>query len=245
MLGPWTVIPPFLAEQSAIGDYQKFRDTLSRALAVVIFMAAPLALTLSVLKVSVIELLFERGAFDHRATLGVAGIISGMLVGMIAMICVTLLIKAMHAKDDVKGAALAGGLGATLYLILGASLSSRFGLWGIVVGYVFTWWILLFVCAWRLWGTYFLGKLLRAQFPMVQKLAAALVTLAIALFVSQSMLIRPLAEVGHISLIVRLVAVIVLSLLTFIVAALAFFGGTSGISAFLLGPETPRRSESG
>jgi putative peptidoglycan lipid II flippase len=240
LLGPWTVVPPYLAEQFAAGRHDKFREVLSRALAITIFIASPLALILGSLRIPAIELLFERGAFSHRATLGVAGILPGMLVGMLAMICVTLLIKAMHAKDDVNGAAIVGVTGAILYFILGSSLSRALGISGIVGAYALTWWLLLVLCSWRVWGSNLLREHISSRLSFFTKFVGTLITVAIFLAITKSLLIRPLADVGRLSLVIRLGTTVAVSGLSFVVAALVLFRirSRSDISAFLLVPKT-------
>ena len=151
ILGPSTILTPYLAEKIALGEHNKFKSVLAKALRIAILFSTLLALVVSFLSIPLIRLLFERGAFDSSSTLGVASVLPGMLFGMVAMLSVVLIIKALHARGDVKVAANISIFCTVCYFGLSGLLSQLIGLQGIVYAYAITWWFSLVISIWYIW----------------------------------------------------------------------------------------------
>jgi putative peptidoglycan lipid II flippase len=151
ILGPWLVLTPYLAEYASLGEHIQFQNMLAKSLRIVVLFSALLALVVSFLRVPLIHLLFQRGAFDAFSTLGVASVLPGMLFGMVAMLSVALIIKALHARGDVKVAAIIGIFCTVCYFGLSGLLSQFIGLQGIVYAYAITWWFSLGISIWYMW----------------------------------------------------------------------------------------------
>lgn len=151
ILGPWLVLTPYLAEYASLGEHIQFQNMLAKSLRIVVLFSALLALVVSFLRVPLIHLLFQRGAFDAFSTLGVASVLPGMLFGMVAMLSVALIIKALHARGDVKVAAIIGIFCTVCYFGLSGLLSQFIGLQGIVYAYAITWWFSLGISIWYIW----------------------------------------------------------------------------------------------
>ena len=204
VLGPGIVLTPYLSEQSATGEQIQFLNTVGQATRMIILFAAPVALALSLLGVPVIELLFQRGAFGPIATQGVASVLPGMMVGMVAMASVVLLFRALFASGDTTGAAFIGGIGGLLYFGLSGIFSKLMGLQGIVLAYASTWWILLCISILRLMGEEINKKSCSENMRYVGNLFVSLVVTGGLIFAAQKVFIRPVVEVGVISLAFRL-----------------------------------------
>jgi putative peptidoglycan lipid II flippase len=151
ILGPSTILTPYLAEKIALGEHDKFKTVLAKALRIAILFSTLLALVVSFLSIPLIRLLFERGAFDSSSTLGVASVLPGMLFGMVAMLNVVLIIKALHARGDIKVAANISIFCTVCYFGLSALLSQLIGLQGIVYAYAISWWFSLGISIWYIW----------------------------------------------------------------------------------------------
>jgi putative peptidoglycan lipid II flippase len=149
--GPAAVILTKLAASYAAGKTKDLIQDTMRAVRMVILFAMPIAVAVSILANPVVQLLFERGAFDQQATYGVALLLPWMMLGMIAMLCVVIIFKAFFAMQDINFAAMIGGLTTAIYFILAGFFSQRFGVVGISVAYAMTWWFILLICVATLW----------------------------------------------------------------------------------------------
>jgi len=141
--GVFVVLPPLLSCMAAADQREDFRHQTERAIRFLFALSCPAAVIVGVLRVPLIELLFQRGAFDAQATLGTAAILPGFLLGMIAMVEVVLLLRILHVYKDVWGCVALGAIGSLLYFSLSAALSYAYGIRGVSIAYCITWWLLL------------------------------------------------------------------------------------------------------
>lgn len=152
--GPAAVILPRLAEAYADGRITDLLQDTQRAVRMVTAFALPVALSVSILAAPLVQLLFERGAFDRQATQGVATILPLMMAGMMAMLCVVMIFRALFAKHDIARVSILGILTTVLYFGLSGLLSQRLGVGGIALAYALTWWLVLFLSTLILWRGY-------------------------------------------------------------------------------------------
>jgi putative peptidoglycan lipid II flippase len=139
IVGPATVLQTRLAEAAHQGRHDELRRDLTSALRLTVTIAAPAAMLVSLLRGPVIGLLFERGAFDAVATQRVAALLVWMLPGMVAMLCMVILYKALFARGDLRAGMILGVVGPAAYFGLSGLLSGLFGVNGIGAAYSVTW----------------------------------------------------------------------------------------------------------
>jgi putative peptidoglycan lipid II flippase len=135
---------PMLSERAAMQDFQTFRATILTVLRVVVFESLPAAVGLMVLAVPIVQVCFERGAFDHQSTLMTARTLSCFSVGLVAYSAGKVLAGAFYALRDtrtpVRLAIEALGINMVLALLLvgplkigglalATALSSSFNAW--------------------------------------------------------------------------------------------------------------------
>ncbi len=154
IVGPSAVILPRLAQAYADGRIKDLLHDTLRAVRMVIAFSLLIALSVSMLAAPLVRLLFERGAFDMHATQGVAAIMPLMMTGMVAMLCVVMVFRALYAKHDIVRASLLGILITVLYFGLSGLLSQSFGVEGIALAYALSWWLVLLLSALILWRGY-------------------------------------------------------------------------------------------
>lgn len=151
IVGPSAAILPRLAAAHADGRIDDLlRDSL-RALRMVFVIAVPIALAVSVLATPIVQILFERGAFDHRATQAVAALLPPMMFGMAAMLCIVIVCRALFARHDNLWASMLGIFTTVLYFFFSAILSKKMGATGIALSYALTWWLMLALSIVILW----------------------------------------------------------------------------------------------
>jgi len=97
-----TVIFPTLAEQSYQGNRLELGRTLSRGLKLVLLITLPAAAGLMALRTPIVQLLFERGAFDSLATQMTADALFYFCLGMFAMAMIMVITRAYYAVGDVR-----------------------------------------------------------------------------------------------------------------------------------------------
>lgn len=96
-----TAIFPALAAQAIKSQKLEMAVTLKRGLGLVSLVAIPAGVGLIVLAEPVVRLLFERGAFDHRATVLTANALVYFSVGMFAQAANLVITRAYYAVNDV------------------------------------------------------------------------------------------------------------------------------------------------
>ena len=112
------VIYPSLSEHAIKRDGASFANGLKKGLGLVSLIAWPATFALILLRVPVIQLLFERGAFDHQATLATANAFLYFCIGLWPMAVNMVLTRAFYAYGDVKTPLYMGFLSIIVNVIL-------------------------------------------------------------------------------------------------------------------------------
>jgi putative peptidoglycan lipid II flippase len=115
-----TVAFPTFASQIARGETDSLTHTLNRTLSVVIFLTIPAAVLLYLLRVPVIQILFERGNFTAQSTQAVAYALQFYALGLVAHALVEIIVRVFYALHDTFTPVLIG-VGAMI-LNIGLSL---------------------------------------------------------------------------------------------------------------------------
>lgn len=97
-----TAAIPTLSRLASEGKLDKFRSTLSDATKLVLLLAIPSACGLIVLGDPIVSLIYERGAFDARATNMTSWALTAYSVGLAAYAAIKVIAPAFFALDDAK-----------------------------------------------------------------------------------------------------------------------------------------------
>jgi len=121
-----TVLFPSISAHAARGEGERFATSFTRALNTVIALSLPAATGLIVLGQPLIRLLFERGAFDARATEWVAFALAWLSVGLPAHAALELVTRAFYALKDSLRPALLAVLSVAMNIALSLALYRAF-----------------------------------------------------------------------------------------------------------------------
>lgn len=120
------VIYPLLSEHSATGNQSRFRRLAVTSLNVTIFFMVPLAVGIFILRIPIITLLFQRGAFGVNDTQITAIALQYYVIGMTALALQMVVAKIYYSLQDTRTPMLNGiftiGLNICLCLLLVKSL---------------------------------------------------------------------------------------------------------------------------
>jgi len=97
-----TAALPSLAKQVAGKDLSDFRDTLGHSLRLVFFITTPAAMGMLLLRVPIIEVFFQRGAFDRMTTLMTAEALLFYSLGLWAFSASRVMLSAFYAFQDTR-----------------------------------------------------------------------------------------------------------------------------------------------
>jgi putative peptidoglycan lipid II flippase len=113
---------PTFSAQAAKGQRAEMRSTLAATLRAVLYLAVPAAVGLIVLRVPLVQLVFERGAFTALSTQRVAWALAFFALGLPAHSVVEVTVRAFYALHDTR-TPVAVGIGA---MALNVALSLLF-----------------------------------------------------------------------------------------------------------------------
>ncbi|HHT62349.1 MAG TPA: murein biosynthesis integral membrane protein MurJ, partial [Clostridia bacterium] len=113
-----SAIYPTMSAFAIKGEKKFFSETLLRGLGMVSLITIPAAVGLMVLRVPIIQLLFERGAFDHAATLATASALLYYSLGLFPGAANMVITRAYYAVGDVRTPVFAGIFSIAVNLIL-------------------------------------------------------------------------------------------------------------------------------
>ncbi len=92
-----TVTLPVISRASALGDMDRFRTTLARAMRLALFLTLPAAVGLMVLAQPIIALIYQRGKFHDADTLHTAEALQFYAIGLVGYSCIKVLSPAFYA----------------------------------------------------------------------------------------------------------------------------------------------------
>jgi len=124
---------PTLADLAARGNLGALRDTLAETLQAVLALTVPAALGLILLGRPLLQVLYQRGAFDAAATDAVYVAVRFYALGLVGHSCLELAARAFFAQEDmVTPLVIAAGSAAT-NIVLGVLLMGPLGHGGLAL----------------------------------------------------------------------------------------------------------------
>ena len=125
------VAMPTFAAHAARGEDQALRRSLRDALRWMVLLSLPATVGLVLLRVPMVQVLFQRGAFDQRSTQLVAWALLWYGLGLLAHSVVEILSRGFYALQDTRTPVLVGGLAMSLNVALSLLLAHLFRVWGL------------------------------------------------------------------------------------------------------------------
>lgn len=122
-----TVILPTLSRLWQQGDIDAFRATFAGAIRPLIFLSLPASVVLFAFRTSIVQTLFQTGAFSSESTNLVAAPLAFLAAGLVSYAMVEALTRAFYAMHDTRTPVLAGLAIIALNLAIGVALLDRMG----------------------------------------------------------------------------------------------------------------------
>lgn len=128
-----TAIFPSLAEQAARENRHEMAHLINRGLGLVALTILPAAVGLIVLREPLVQLAFQRGAFDSRATAMTATAVLYFSLGLLAQAMHPVFTRAFYALQDVYIPVITGFISVGLNIFLSYFLTPRLGHGGLAL----------------------------------------------------------------------------------------------------------------
>lgn len=101
---------PTFSAQAEAGAFREIQETFARLLRLVVFLALPAAVGLYLLRIPLIQVLYQRGSFTEDSTQMVAHALQFFLLGLPAYAVVEVAVRAFYAFHDTRTPVVAGVL---------------------------------------------------------------------------------------------------------------------------------------
>ena len=124
---------PLMSKYAAANDSEGLRKTVSTGIRSVTFVVTPLVVGVAILRVPMIQLLFERGAFDHRATVGTAWALLCYLGWVYAGSIGAILTSVFYSLQETYTVIKVSVIGMLLGIVLAVALSRFIGYAGLAL----------------------------------------------------------------------------------------------------------------
>ncbi|MCL8208485.1 MAG: murein biosynthesis integral membrane protein MurJ [Actinomycetia bacterium] len=145
-----TVMYPTLARYTAHADYAGFLDAIRRALGVLALVTLPVAVGTAVLRLPVVEVVFERGAFGAQAAAQTAYALVFFAVGLTGNAAAILLPRAFFALQDTRTPTLYGLVAVAVNIVADLLLIRPLAQGGLALGTSLAQWALAGLLLWQL-----------------------------------------------------------------------------------------------
>ena len=136
-----TALLPLLSRQIRANDENAASHSQNRAIEVAVFLALPAAVALIVSAHPIMRVLFERGAFDARATSAAAGALMAYAAGLPAFILVKVLAPGYFARQDTRTPVIIAVVCVALNVVLNLSLMHVLGHIGLALSLSIAGWL--------------------------------------------------------------------------------------------------------
>jgi putative peptidoglycan lipid II flippase len=143
--GPSTILVPRLTLSVEEGRISDFLNDVVLVFKLVFAFASIFAVIGSVISEDIVALLFERGQFTFNDTISISLILPYMLIGMVFMLCVVILFRAIFASKYSDKVIFLGILATMFYFVFSGIGSTYFGINGIAYSYIITWFLLMLI----------------------------------------------------------------------------------------------------
>ena len=117
-----TAILPTLSAQAAKGAMEELRETVGFGLRMIAFIILPAMAGLILLRVPLVHLFFEHGAFSSADTVGTAKALLGYAVGLWAFAGIRIIVAAFYSMQDTKTPAIAAVAAMFMNILLALTL---------------------------------------------------------------------------------------------------------------------------
>lgn len=131
--GVATVVFPTFSAQTAAGQIDAFRHTFERALRVVVFLVAPSAALLLVLRRPTISILLERGAFDTESMMFVAYGLQFYVIGLLFHSMLEIIVRGFYAMQNTWTPVFVGVLAMSGNIALSFAFVGRLSFGGLAL----------------------------------------------------------------------------------------------------------------
>ena len=212
--GPAVLLVPAVAEACVAKDLDRVHRLALKTIAAVTVIATLLALIFCIIRVTVIRLLLQRGAFDASTTRDVAGTLPWMLVGSIAMLGTAIAFRVLYGQNMHAFPATVGLVVPGLYLVVALLLGNSCGFQGICIAYAVSWWLVFLASLVKIFAVRPQRIWKLASAPLRGTLVALVVTAATVL-AGQRVLLPPQQPGGNLVLALRCLAVAGLGIASF------------------------------
>jgi putative peptidoglycan lipid II flippase len=217
--GPNVLLVPAIAEACVEKNLQRVKTLSIKAIGAVCVAGTLAALIFGAMRVPLIRLILQHGAFDSRTTLGVASTMPWLLVGSIAMLGAQISFRALYGQNRHAFPAIAGILVPVLYFGLGSLWSNKIGFQGICIAYAASWWLIFAALFAKIFGLAPRQLRLLISQPVLG-VGAALSVAAATAWAANKLLLRPGASLGDVALGIRCCTVASLGIASFAVTGL-------------------------
>lgn len=128
-----SVIYPMLAKLSTNNDKGKFIESVTKSINSIVLLVMPISVGTIILANPIIKILFERGAFDAKATSMTAIALKMYALGMVSVGLVEILGKIFYSIQDTKTPMKNGALSVAINIILNLIVIKPLGLLGLAL----------------------------------------------------------------------------------------------------------------
>lgn len=128
-----TALYPMISKMGAEKNMIKLKDTVLKALIIIMILVIPATVGSMVLADPIIRLLFERGAFDSKTISMTATVLLFYSIGMLGVSLREILYRAFYSIQDTKTPLFNAAIAMVLNIILSIVLSRFIGIGGIAL----------------------------------------------------------------------------------------------------------------
>jgi putative peptidoglycan lipid II flippase len=136
-----TALLPMLSRAMTKENKEQARDLFNRSLEYCLLLALPASIALLVMPLTLITVLFERGAFDATDSLMCADVLRAYAIGLPAYIAIKVFSTAHWAREDVTTPVRISVIATLINIALSIALVQVIGVAGIALGTGLTGWL--------------------------------------------------------------------------------------------------------
>jgi putative peptidoglycan lipid II flippase len=132
-----TIFFPILSRAWSDGDMEYLQQQFVKAVIVLLYLTLPITFLFCYFRVEFIQILFERGAFDHHSTVAVAGTLALLMGAFIFQSLGSIVTRSFYFMEKTVWASAIGIIEIILYLITSIFLVRYYSFYGLAFAFSF------------------------------------------------------------------------------------------------------------
>lgn len=211
-----TILYPKLNQANSLKEYSRFSEIIETGITLVAMIAIPCSLGAMVYSRQIVQVVYERGAFDPLATSMTESSFFFFAIGLLFLSLNDLLIRAYYAMHDMKTPMIFAGIGVIINIVLNLILVRHMAHNGLALATSISYFVNTVMLFWGLKRKYSHINILKSNRKLLKIVFSAVIAISIS-YITYTLVIMPFSNIIYIRIVQLGLAVVLAAIIYLLV----------------------------